>query len=153
MLNVNELKNNLNVGDYGEDITNYNGNSYICDVISEIADNNTSIYYSDIKNFISDNVEYVENAIDEFGWDGCGSDLMKAGQMGEYLKIQDDIYTNLDDVILYYAYYYLSDVLDIKEITEETNNDIIDTCSDIDTNDRIETIEETIKNLFEEDEQ
>lgn len=152
-MKIQELKNNLFIGDYGDNITNYNGNTYICDAIAEIADCNTSIYYSDIKNFISNNVEAVENAINEFGWDGCGSDLMKAGQMGEFVQIEQDLYNNLENILLYYAYEYLSNAMDIDEITDEINKKIIDECSDIDHNNQFDAIIELLHNIFNEKEE
>lgn len=70
---------------------------YLCDAISEFADGRTSIYYSEIKQFISENVDAVNDAVAEFGWDGCGSDLMKAGQMAEFMTIERKIYDDLGD--------------------------------------------------------
>ena len=43
LLKIKDLKNELNLGDYGEDITNYNS-GYISDIINEIADNYIDIY-------------------------------------------------------------------------------------------------------------
>ena len=70
ILDVQELLNDLELGDFGHEFENYSGSTYICDAITEIADNYVSIYYSDIMDFIKNNVEEVEEAIDEFGWDG-----------------------------------------------------------------------------------
>lgn len=97
---IEATKNNMN--DISIDFTNdymYCGcTSYICDAISEHADSNTSIYYSDIEKFMSNNIEAVNDAISEFGWDGCGSDLHKAGQMAEYMENERLIYDDLEDV-------------------------------------------------------
>lgn len=41
---------------------------YICDTFAEFADGHTSIYYSDIINYISSHVEEVNDTIKEFGW-------------------------------------------------------------------------------------
>ena len=68
---------------------------YLCDAISEFANERVSIYYSDIMNFIKDNVDAVNDAIKEFGWDGCGGDLHKAGQTAEFMKNENDIYDDL----------------------------------------------------------
>lgn len=94
----------------------YIDSSYICDAISSFADNNTSIYYDDIKNFICNNIDAITDAIDEFGWDGCGSNLYKAGQMAEFMTIERDIYNELEDVIKYIA-------LDFIDATEEADED------------------------------
>lgn len=44
-----ELKNNPS---FAEDFTDFSETTYICDAVAEIADSNTSIYYSDIIDFI-----------------------------------------------------------------------------------------------------
>ena len=149
MLNLNELKNNLFIGDYGNELLNYNDSSYICDAISEIADNNTSIYYYDIKQFMMDNFDAVEDAINEFGWDGCGSDLYKAGQIAEYITIERDLYNNLDDIIKYLAYDYLInigfDTLD-DNIIDNIDNELLT----IDNNNYIGDIYDTVNTVLEE---
>ena len=148
MLAIQDLLEDLEVGEYGSEITDYsNDSSYICDVITEIADSNTSIYYSDIIKFIADNVEAVNNAIIEFGWEGCGSDLYKAGQMGEFLSIENDLYSNLDDIILYYALDYFSDTYG-KEISEDDLEALKDNISDIDNSSRIWDIKEVVDDIF-----
>lgn len=155
MLNVRELMEELETGEYGEELVNYSGSTYICDAISEIADNNTSISYSDIINFISENVEAVNDAIEEFGWDGCGSDLYKAGQMAEYCTIQNEIYVCLDDSMKYYAlsYYENLDIhnwkIDTSEISEDLWEEIENYCDGIDLNDTFLIIEEIIDNYIE----
>ena len=40
---LDEIKN-LNIGDYGDRLENYDGSDYVCDAISEIADENTDTY-------------------------------------------------------------------------------------------------------------
>lgn len=80
-------------------VTDYSGSDgYICDLFTEFADGQTSIYYSDIIRFISENVEAVNDAIAEFGWDGCGSDLYKAGQMAEFQQNEQLLYDDLTDI-------------------------------------------------------
>lgn len=156
MLNVRELMKELETGDYGSDFVNYGSSSYICDVISTIADTNTSIYYSDIIDFISENVEAVNDAIAEFGWDGCGSDLYKAGQMAEYCKIQNEIYECLDDSMKYYALNYYEDLdihnekIDTSEISEDLWEEIENYCNGVDHNDTFSVIEEIIDNYIED---
>ena len=64
MLSVDELKEAISLNcDYSRNLCDYSGSSYLCDAISEIADNNTSIYYSEISEYISKNVEKVNDAI------------------------------------------------------------------------------------------
>lgn len=143
-MNVQELLNDLELGDFGYEFENYDGSTYICDAITEIADNYVSIYYSDIMDFIKNNVEEVEDAINEFGWDGCGGDLMKAGQMGEYLKNSKDLYDNLDDSIRNYALKYYVSKVDNLAITEELWDLIDDYCTNVDNNDQLWVVENII---------
>lgn len=109
---------------YGDELADYSGGTYICDAIAEIADAHTSIYYSDIMDFIRENPEDVNEAVQEFGWDGCGGDLMKAAQMGEYLKIERDIYNELDKVLYNYCLDYIEMGLNIKELREDILEEI-----------------------------
>jgi hypothetical protein len=90
----------LDTGDYGEELANYGGSSYINDNIIEIADSNTSIYYSDIMEFIKNNDDWCNRALDEFGADGCDNDIYKIGQTGEFMSIQEDLYSHIDDNII-----------------------------------------------------
>lgn len=114
---TNTARENLN--GYSQDFItdNYADSSqYICDAISEFADNNTSICYSDIKEYICNNFDAVEEAIDEYGWDGCGGDLYKAGQMAEYMSIEREIGDELEDIIKYIT-------LDFIDSTDEANDE------------------------------
>lgn len=96
---------------------------YLCDAISEFADGKTSIYNEDILNFIKQNVEAVNDAIAEFGWDGCGSDLMKAGQMAEYLTIERKIYEDLGDFDNNQRIESLKEDEDFLKLIEKAKND------------------------------
>ena len=107
-LTPDEIRACLNPGDYAGNLSDYAGSSaYICDAVSAIADNNTSIGYSDIVEYISGHVDEVNDAINEFGWDGCGGDLYKAGQMAEYETIRRDIEDNIEDGLKVMALDYI----------------------------------------------
>ena len=129
-------------GSYAEEINDYSGSSCICDVIQEIADRNTSIYYSDIKEFISSHIDAFEDALDEFGWEGCGSDFYKAGQMAEFLYIENEIYSVLEDAIKAYAANYIRTTYNTEEIKPETWEMISAELSDIDNNNMLCDIDE-----------
>ncbi len=149
MLSVDELKGAITLNcDYSRNLCDYSGYHYLCDVISEIADSNTSIYYSDIIKFISENVEKVNDAIEEMGWDGCGSDLYKAGQMAEYLDIERQIYDELDEAMLNFCYNYILYDLEIKEITPEQEDEIESLCYRVDNNATLDTFEDFLKELL-----
>ena len=152
MEQINKLYNDhhKNLSDYARDFlgdyANIDHNTqYICDAISNFADNNTSIYYCDIKNFIADHIDEVTDAIAEFGWDGCGSDLYKAGQMAEYLSIERDIYNNLDDIVICSACQYLIDN-DIS-LSDEQLEQLKEDLNNIDHNNRFDDILDIINDI------
>lgn len=118
----------------------YISSQYLSDAITEFADNNTSIYYADIKDFIANNIDAVTDAINEFGWDGCGGDLYKAGQTAEFLAIERTIYDELTDIIKYIA-------LDFLDATEEANEDTERVWKSLAENKKAEIIDECILGL------
>ena len=62
---VQELEGELYIGDYGGYFCDYaDTNEYISDIITEIADNNVSIYYSDILKFVSENPDSLNEVIE-----------------------------------------------------------------------------------------
>lgn len=150
-INMNDIMQNLkdsSTADIGR-LCDYSGHAYICDAISEIADNDTSIYYADIIKFISENVEAVNDAIAEFGWDGCGSDLYKAGQMAEYLSIERALYDDLENAVKLWAADYIRDNYG-PEVSAEAWEEIAGRCeSEIDNNNRLWDIEEIVKEVME----
>ena len=102
---IHDIKNELG-DDAPTDIGNicdYIETSYISDIFAEWADGETSIYYSDIIKYISEHVDEVSDAIEEFGWDGCGSNLYNAGQMAEYIEINNWLWEHEKEVYKIYA--------------------------------------------------
>ena len=146
-----ELRDRLDLGDYGAEIEDYlTSSGYICDIFSEIADSNTSIYYNDIAKYIANHVDEVNDAITEFGWEGCGSDLYKAGQMAEYTSIERDLEEHIDDIIIYAA---LVSVFE-DDIPTEVFSEVFDNVSNVDWNDRLDSaIENAVSVLNDEDEE
>ena len=120
---------------------------YICDIISEIAGSNTSIYHSDIAEFISNNVEEVNDAIEEFGWDGCGSDLYKVGQVAEFHKNENEMYDELDEGLFNVALSHIQYTMEIEEISEDQLDEIEGLCSDTDSNDRLDNFLEKVEKI------
>lgn len=148
-LKIKDLKNDLYIGEFGEEFTNYN-NSYISDIITEIADNNTPIYYSDIWEMAKENQDYIEEALQEFGTptDSNGNvDLIKTFQQGIYLKNERNLYENLEDILKYYMYDYIEKELKIDEITENQNDNLLD-WDFSDNNEQLENLIEHIENIF-----
>lgn len=150
MVNTRDLLDDLDTGDYGGNLNDYRDSSaYICDAISEIADNNTSIYWYDIKRFIADHVDAVEEALDEFGWDGCGRDLMKAGQMAECITIERDIYDHLADSLLAAAVDFIRYDLEREQIPAELAELLREWADEADNDDRMSDIPDKIRAYFE----
>lgn len=145
MLKVSEIERN-NLDSFIDCLNDYD-NGYICDIISEIADSNTSIYHSDIIEFISNNVEEVNDTIEKFGWDGCGSDLYKAGQMEEYSKNEDDMYNELEEGLFNVALSHIQYTMKVEEISDEQLDEIDNLCYDTDSNDRLDDFLGEIENI------
>lgn len=151
MLKVSEIKRN-NLDSFIDCLNDYDS-GYICDIISEIADSNTSIYYSDIIEFISNNVEEVNDTIEKFGWDGCGSDLYEAGQMEEYSKNEDDMYNELEEGLFNVALSHIQYTMEVEEISDDQLDEIEGLCSDTDSNDRLEDFLEQVEEIVNGEEE
>lgn len=143
-LKIEELKKDLFIGDLGENFRDYD-NGYICDIITEIADNNVPIYYSDIWEQAKENQEYIEEALTEFGTSTDSTDLMRIFQQGIYLKNEREIYENLEDSLKYFMYDYIEKDLKINELTEGQNDNLLDW----DFNDNNEQLENLIEHIEE----
>lgn len=151
MLKVSEIERN-NLDSFIDCLNDYDS-GYICDIISEIADSNTSIYYSDIIEFISDNVEEVNDAIKAFGWDGCGSDLYKAGQVAECGKSENEMYNELEEGLFNVALSHIQYHMEVEEISEDQLDEIEELCSDTDSNDRLEDFLEKVEEIVDGEEE
>lgn len=138
---TNAARENLN--GYSQDfITDHDAGSsqYICDAVSEFADSRTSIYYADIKDFICNNFDAVGETISELGWDGCGGDLYKAGQMAEYMSIEREIYDELRDILKYIT-------LDFIDSTDEANDEAERIWESLDDDKRSELLSDFLDDL------
>lgn len=148
-LKIEELKKDLYLGDYGEYITDYNG-EYISDIISEIADSNIDIYNYDLLQWCANdlnNIYYCDRAKDELG----ANDLISMLQGGQYLQITDDLYENLENILENYMYYYIENYLELEEITEEQNNSLLS--FNFTDCDKLEEIEEHATEILKEEEE
>ena len=128
--------------------------AYICDAITEYADNEVHIYYSDIFDFAKEHYDYVEQAIEEFGvaTNGKKVDLLRTIQQGEFLYNEEQLYDDLEDIVKLVAVNHLIDN-DI-ELDEEQTEELFDKLEGIDNNDRFDDILDAIKDVMggEEDE-
>ena len=145
-ITLNNLNSNIDcICDYSR--------GYICDIIAEIADSHTSIYYSDIINFISENVEQVNDTIEEFGWEGAGGDLYKAGQLAEYCQLEQEMYGELEEGLFNFAISYIEHELEIYEITEEQLETINDLCAGTDNNDTLDRFIDELTEIVQTEEE
>ena len=151
-LKVKELKKELFTGDFGDCFCDYD-NGYICDIITEIADNHIDIYTVDLLNWCKDNYAYIEEALAEFGTpknSNGNADFLKIIQQGQYLAFEQDLYNNLEDNLKNFTYNYILNELKIEEITEEQKEKILD-FDFTDNNEQLENIIEYIRNIFEKE--
>ena len=133
-------------GDYHE------STMYICDAIAERADNETSIYYSDIAKYISEHVDEVSETIKEFGWEESGGDLYKAGQLAEYLQIQRDYTEQVDGIIKYAAIMELIYTHNLDTITGEKWEEIETELEELDEGSRFDAIADIVTEALETEE-
>lgn len=136
------LENNINCYsvDFCEcyDKTNIN---YLCDAFCEFADNNTSVYYYDQRNYYNEHSQECENALINCGYDlndllkECGSldgVICKAGAIGEYEAILNALYNDEDEIKQLLAINYILDNFEmIKRQYKNINDAIDDVVSDI----------------------
>lgn len=143
MKNINELlkeyENNNDLLYTIEDYT-HSTSGYICDIISEIANNQTDIYYSGLFDWLkndSNAVESIESALAEFGTpkgtDG-NADFIKILQQGQFYQNEQKLYDDLDAIGKIWLLAYLRDKENLQEITDE-QADFIDDL-DTDSNDQ-----------------
>lgn len=124
---------------------------YISDRIHDIADGNVDIYTKDLIDWLhesSDAIEYVEEAVSEFGIDSKNFDLIKLFQSGQYLMYERELYDNIQDTCYLYALHYIKE----EQSLEELPDDILEKIEDIDYNcfERFSEIDEEIKNILTE---
>ncbi len=85
--NDNDFWNDLNIND-----------SHWCDISSEFADGRVDIYNNDLWESVKDFSEWTEQALDEFGIDGCGikeGGLTQLFAMGQYMYYSELINSSL----------------------------------------------------------
>ena len=96
---IEELENQLN--ERGRDFYNdYDLQSieYLSDAFSEFADNNTSIYYSDIEEYYKTHIQESSDALREFGYTlNDFEDLEEAMHKGAQLAEYSEIYSELSE--------------------------------------------------------
>ena len=149
-LKIEDLKKDLYLGDFGEYFNDYD-NGYICDIITEIADNNVDIYNNDLLEWAKGNYSYIEEALNEFGTptdDNGKADFLKIIQQGQYYANERNLYDNLEETLKFYMYDYIEKTLNVEEITEEQNDDLLD-FDFSDNNEMLENLVDHINEIME----
>ena len=156
MHNVADLKNEIRIHDIQKRLCDYS-DGYICDVITEIADNDVDIYYSDLFEWAADNWSYIDDACQEFGMPSCNDTniIIKLIQQGQFYYNEQLLYEDLDSMLLNFCYNYIEYDLKINEITEEQQEEIENKCTNVDNTDMLEDFTEFLDDLFnsEDDEE
>lgn len=154
-LRIEDLKKDLYLGDFGEYFNDYD-NGYICDIITEIADNKVDIYNDDLLEWAKGNYSYIEEALDEFGTptDSNGrADFIKIIQQGQYYANERNLYENLEDSLKFYMYDYIEKTLKVEKITEEQNDELLSCFNFDDNNESLENLVEAINEIFTNEEE
>lgn len=149
---IEDLKKELYCGDFGDCFRDYD-NGYICDIITEIADNNVDIYNNDLMEWAKGNISYIEEALEEFGEPKVNGriDFMRIIQQGQYYYNEQNLYENLEDSLKMFMYDYIEKDLKITELTEEQNDNLLD-WDFLDYNEQLENLIEHIKTILKEKE-
>ena len=150
-INVKEIKvlmDELCLNDMEEQILEFS-DGYVVDVLSEIAMNNVSIYTSDLMDYLSNNINEVNDDISNMGFSG---DILSHISEAWYNNNLVELGGNMNDIV---KYFILDNIIDymieynIKNISKEDLDNMIDeNCSD--NIDRIDTIVDNIEYYFEE---
>lgn len=100
-----DLCADLECGDFGDRFVEYDGDVYVGDMISYIADDSVDIFYRSAIEWLSENYEWLEEADAAGLLEGCKGDL---GKMAQYEAFSQDLYDHLDDSMKYAIYQYLA---------------------------------------------
>lgn len=145
---IKELKEQMN--DISIDLVDeyYNSTAYICDAISQVADDACSIYYNDRIEWLKKDpeaVDYIEQGVEEFGIDSNSFDFWQLITQGQYLQATETLYRDLQDIITLAALYHLPD-----DATEEAIEEVCNLVPDrIDQNNTFLDIENEIMEQLE----
>lgn len=155
MFSIDDLREALDLGDYADEVSEYRDeDAYIGDMISEIADAGTSIYYSDIMEFISENPGALADVVAEGLYEvrsGIEYDLHKHGQAAQYMTIQREVSYRLRDYLMSANLDFIEFDLGMEEIPEELADLLDKWVDEADWDDRMNKIPNMIREYFKED--
>lgn len=128
----------------------YNNSDYISDIIAEISDDIIYIYNYDLLEWARHNYYYIEEYVKEFGIDNENFDFFGIIRDGHFLYIEQMLYENKNNMLLYLTYYMLQQQ-NIEEITEEEIYKL--TSIDFKNIDKITELENELNEIFENEEE
>lgn len=150
--------NDLSV-DFASDY-DLNSNSYLSDLFTEYADNQVSIYYNDLIEWLKGGGdEFVERYVAEFGIDEKNFDFWGIVRGGQFLDFQERLFADEKDIIeLMVVNYLLNNEEDIERELEESEleemiDEVVDDLQRYDRLDVIDIINKYIKEENEDDEE
>lgn len=151
LVDLDELAADLNTGDRGDALNDYRDSSaYICDAISEAADNRVGIYYHELLAFISDNPEALADVVAEGLYDPAHNyNLWDHARAAQFLVIERDIYDHMADALMLAAVDFIRYDLKRHEIPAELAELLREWCDEADNNDRMSDIPDRIREYFD----
>ena len=124
-------------------LNDYSGSSYICDAISERADNNVDVYNYDLIEWAKSHIAEIDEAAEELG---KPDSFIGYIQQGQFLYYEHLMYDELDNGILWACYEAAKEYT--EEITEEQNKEIEELAESLDNNSRFEDITNGVALIF-----
>lgn len=154
LLNVLDMKpKSYELGELGDRFCDYSGHHYICDVISQIADNNINIDNSDLFEWAKFNYEWVEEAISQGLCDTSNPNILRMLQAGQYAQNTCYLYDHLDASMLNYCLNYIKYDLGHETMTQKQFDELETYCTNVDNNDTLDIFEDFCISLFEDKEE
>ena len=106
---------------------------FIDDIIRPESERKVDIYNDDLRDWAYDNEYAIDEYVEEYGY----SDFYKNIQGAQYMKHEEELLRQLDDIKLSYAYAYLKRK-GIEEIDDEQINEIENFTTNTDNSSDIE---------------
>ena len=97
----------LNLGEWGDNITDYESDDYIGDIFNYIAEANVDYYNWELMDWAKNHIDEVDEAFNEIFSNATMSRFMQLIAYAQERAFCDDIYSHGNDILLYYAYNYV----------------------------------------------
>ena len=148
------LSNLSEVSDFVDQFSDYS-TGYICDIVSELADGNISLYTQDQIDYYQEHSDEVQEAL----WSGLameGKDFFECypnasaddyiahiGTAAWFVGAEREMYDNIDSCVLHCAAMSLMNDYDVEELADE-QIEAMEAAVDTDCNNRLEDVVEDI---------